>query len=37
MKPPETILTKEEILRIRGAYTAKYGIVPDDSLTCGHL
>jgi hypothetical protein len=34
MKSHETILTKEEILRIRGAYTAKYGIVPDDSLTC---
>jgi hypothetical protein len=34
MRPHETILTKEEILRIRGSYTAKYGIVPDDSLTC---
>ncbi|MCU0468927.1 MAG: hypothetical protein MUF58_10015 [Arcicella sp.] len=34
MKSNETILSKEEILRIRGAYTAKYGIVPDDSLTC---
>lgn len=33
MKSVETKLSKEEILRIRGAYTAKYGIVPDDSLT----
>jgi hypothetical protein len=33
MKNVETKLTKEEILRIRGAYTAKYGIIPDDSLT----
>jgi hypothetical protein len=34
MKLHENILTKDEILRIKGAYTAKYGIVPDDSLTC---
>jgi hypothetical protein len=34
MKKQQDILSKEEILRIRGAYTAKYGIVPDDSLTC---
>ena len=34
MKNGKNILSKEEILRIRGAYTAKYGIVPDDSLTC---
>ena len=33
MKSHEPKLSKEEILRIRGAYTAKYGIVPDDSLT----
>ena len=33
MKNLETRLSKEEILRIRGAYTAKYGIIPDDSLT----
>lgn len=33
MKNLETKLSKEEILRIRGAYTAKYGIIPDDSLT----
>ena len=33
MKNLETKLSKEEILRLRGAYTAKYGIVPDDSLT----
>ena len=33
MKSVETKLSKEEILRIRGAYTAKYGIIPDDSLT----
>ena len=34
MKNGKNILSKEEILRIRGAYTTKYGIVPDDSLTC---
>lgn len=34
MKNSQAILSKEEVLRIRGAYTAKYGIVPDDSLTC---
>lgn len=34
MKNAKNSLSKEEILRIRGAYTAKYGIVPDDSLTC---
>ncbi|MBC7409949.1 MAG: hypothetical protein H7339_16295 [Arcicella sp.] len=34
MKNAINSLSKEEILRIRGAYTAKYGIVPDDSLTC---
>jgi hypothetical protein len=34
MKKPQDILSKDEILRIRGAYTAKYAIVPDDSLTC---
>ena len=33
MKCHETRLSKEEILRLRGAYTAKYGIIPDDSLT----
>lgn len=33
MKSRETRFSKEEILRIRGAYTAKYGIIPDDSLT----
>ncbi len=33
MKNHETKFSKEEILRIRGAYTAKYGIIPDDSLT----
>jgi hypothetical protein len=34
MRKNQEMLSKEEILRIRGAYTAKYGIVPDDSLTC---
>ena len=34
MKKNQEMLSKEEILRIRGTYTAKYGIVPDDSLTC---
>ncbi len=34
MKKTQEILSKEDVLRIRGAYTAKYGIVPDDSLTC---
>lgn len=33
MRSSETKFSKEEILRIRGAYTAKYGIIPDDSLT----
>jgi hypothetical protein len=33
MKNHETKFSKEEILRIRGTFTAKYGIVPDDSLT----
>ena len=33
MKNLEKQLSKEEIFRLRGAYTAKYGIVPDDSLT----
>jgi hypothetical protein len=34
MKKPQDTLSKDEILRIRGAYTVKYGIIPDDSLTC---
>jgi hypothetical protein len=34
MKKQQEIVSKEEIVRIRGAYTAKYGIIPDDSLTC---
>ncbi|MES2520920.1 MAG: hypothetical protein V4585_22585 [Bacteroidota bacterium] len=34
MKKQREMVSKEEIVRIRGAYTAKYGIIPDDSLTC---
>lgn len=34
MKNQGGVLSKEQIIRIRGAYTAKYGIIPDDSLTC---
>lgn len=34
MKKLQAMVSKEDIIRIRGAYTAKYGIIPDDSLTC---